>query len=95
MLAVEFDGPFGIGGLLGDMVYADKNPAVKVVWQSRQCTAKDLGAAFLLGEVVEFIEAKNEQEFESLLSKYKKGASTQGLIDMKSGLKLHSVKISS
>lgn len=89
MVAVEFDGPSGSGGAAVEMVYADKNPLCKAVWQSRGCNAKDLGTAFLAGETVEYIEAPDENEFKMLLKRFQRGVRSRGLIDIKSGLKLH------
>lgn len=94
MLAVEFDGPFGMGGIAGEMVYVDKHPKAQAVVRGRRMvSAKELGRNFLLGETVQYIEATNESVFFDLLSRYKRHSSTQGLIDMKSGLKLYDVKI--
>jgi hypothetical protein len=41
------------------------------------------------------IETTDEGKFKALLSKYKKSASTQGMIDIKSGLKLYNAMNSS
>ena len=93
MLAVEFDGPLA-NGFTGEMVYVDKNPKARAVVQGRRCSrAKQLGLNFLAGETVECIEATSEDAFFSLLSKYKRGSSTRGLIDIKSGLKLFDVRV--
>ncbi|OEU08011.1 hypothetical protein FRACYDRAFT_250231 [Fragilariopsis cylindrus CCMP1102] len=83
MLAVEFDGPYGSGGLVG------------CCQETQKCAggAKDLGTHFLMGETVKYIKTTDENSFFDLLQKYKRGASTQGLIDMKSGLRLYEVKI--
>ena len=93
MLAVEFDGPDGSGGLVGEMVYVDKDK--QAVVKRRKCAggAKDLGTNFLMGETVKYIETTDENSFFDLLKKYTRGASTHGLIDMKSGLRLYEVKI--
>ena len=95
MLAVEFDGPYGSGGIVGEMVYVDKDKQAQAVVKRRKCAggAKDLGTNFLMGETIEYIETTDENSFFDLLQKYKRGASTQGLIDMKSGLRLYEVKI--
>ena len=95
MLAVEFDGPYGSGGIVGEMVYVDKDKQAQAVVKRRKCAggAKDLGTNFLMGETVKYIETTDENSFFDLLQKYKRGASTQGLIDMKSGLRLYEVKI--
>jgi hypothetical protein len=94
MVALEFMGPVGNnGGVEADMVYADKNPMCQAVWQQRGCTPRDLGAAFLMGETIEFIETNDEGDFKNLLKKYQQDARTEGLIDIKSGLKLYNTKI--
>lgn len=93
MVAVEFMGPFQNGGATVDMVYADKNPQCQAVWQQRGCTPRDLGAAFLTGETIEFIETDDEGEFKSFLKHCQTAARTQGLIDIKSGLKLYNAQI--
>ena len=94
MLAVEFDGPYGSGGIVGEMVYVDKEQQAQAAVKRRKCAggAKDLGTNFLMGETIEYIKTTDENSFFDLLKKYKRGASTQGLIDMKSGLRLYEVK---
>uniref|UniRef100_A0A7S3VG69 Uncharacterized protein n=1 Tax=Chaetoceros debilis TaxID=122233 RepID=A0A7S3VG69_9STRA len=97
MVAVEFNGPCGHGGhgIDGDMVYVDKDPLARSVVQRRGCArATELGSNFLMGETVEYIETMNEGAFSNLLNKLKRFSSTQGYIDIKSGLPLHSVRIS-
>mmetsp|Transcript_61495 Transcript_61495/g.150519 ORF Transcript_61495/g.150519 Transcript_61495/m.150519 type:complete len:123 (-) Transcript_61495:664-1032(-) len=93
MVAIEFDGPYGQGGIDGEMVYADKNPACQAVWQGRGCTPRDLGANFLAGETIEFISADNENDFKILLKQCQRKMISRGLIDIKSGLKLHEGQI--
>ena len=94
MLAVEFDGPFDNGGVYGEMVYVDKNPQARAVVQQRGCaSAKELGKNFLTGETVEYIETTDESSFFNLLNRYRRGSSTQGHIDLHSGLRLYNVKI--
>ena len=97
MLAVEFNAPAQHGSsraISSDMVYVDKNPQARAVVRGRRCnSAKDLGTAFLRGETIEYIEATTENAFFDLLSRYKTGCGTKGLIDMGSGLKMHSVTL--
>jgi len=94
MVAIEFDGPYGAGGVYGEMVYVDKNRSALAVVRDRGCArAGELGRNFLMGETVEYIDTTNEDTFFKLLSTYKRGASTQGLIDVKSGLYLYQVQI--
>lgn len=89
MVAIEFDGPWGQGGICGEMVYADKNPACQAVWQNRGCTPRKLGENFLMGETIEFVSTDDENEFKIFLKKCQQGMKWGGLIDIKSGLKLH------
>mmetsp|Transcript_38235 Transcript_38235/g.68933 ORF Transcript_38235/g.68933 Transcript_38235/m.68933 type:complete len:223 (+) Transcript_38235:601-1269(+) len=97
MLAVEFNAPAQHGSsraISSDMVYVDKSPQARAVVRGRRCNnAKDLGTAFLRGETIEYIEATTENAFFDLLSRYKSGSETKGLIDMGSGLKMHSVTL--
>lgn len=93
MLAIEFDGPHGNGGVYGEMVFADKSASAQAVVRDRGCLrATELGRNFLAGETVQYIDTTNEVDFFSLLSKYESQA-WGGLIDVKSGLRLHIVKI--
>lgn len=71
VLAVEFDGPCGNRGFVGEMAFVDLNPACQAVVQQRGGNPKDLGAAFLGGETIEFIECNNEDDFKELLKDYK------------------------
>lgn len=94
MMAIEFDGPYGNGGIYGEMAYADRDPSAQAVVRGRNCQrATELGRNFLAGETIHHIDTTDEDLFFSLLSKYQRNTSTQGLIDMKSGLKLYSVQI--
>jgi hypothetical protein len=93
MFSIEFDGPLPDGGLYGEMAFVDKNPSAQAVAQQRRCTSTNLGEKFLAGETICYIET-NEALFFELLKVYKRGASTQELIDLKSGLKLYNVRIS-
>jgi hypothetical protein len=94
MIAIEYFGPSGNGGIIGDMVYVDKNPKARAVVQGRRCArATELGTNFLLGETVDYIEATNEDAFFTLLSRCKRHSSSEGLIDIKSGLKLYKTRI--
>ena len=95
MLAVEFNAPTSGGrAISADIVYVDKDPKAQAVVRGRGCRrAMELGEAFLRGETIEYIEAGSEDEFFALLSKYKRGSSTEYLIDMGSGLMMHSVTI--
>lgn len=86
MLAVEFYGPLPNRGIDGEMVFVDKP-----IGRNRK--AIDLGRIFLEGETIRYIKAKNENDFFRLLSKYKQGLSSKGLIDVKSGLPIYIVKI--
>lgn len=94
MMAVEFFGPYGNGGAEVEMVCVDRDPKARAVARSRQCSAKELGRMFLLGETTEYIEATDEGAFFSVLRKYQCNARSQGLIDMKSGLKLYKANVS-
>jgi hypothetical protein len=47
----------------------------------------------LAGETIQYIDTTNESDFFRLLSKYEQGLSTQGHIDLKSGLRLYDVTI--
>ena len=94
MLAVEFDGSHGAGDVCGEMVYLDKNPLAQAVVCKRGCQrATELGTNFLAGETIHYIDTTDEIEFFTLLLRYKRGLSTQGYIDLKSGLKLFNVII--
>lgn len=96
MLAIEFDGPHGNGGVYGEMVFADKGASTQAVVRDRGCQrATELGRNFLAGETVQYIDTTNEIDFFSLLSKYESQAKWGGHIDMKSGLRLHIVTIAS
>lgn len=94
VMAVEFFGPYGNGGASVEMVYVDRDPNARAVAKSRQCSAKELGRNFLLGETTEFIEATDEGAFFSVLRKYQQHAKSQGNIDLKSGLKLYKTRVS-
>ena len=77
MLAVEFMGPYGSGGVRVDMVYADKNPQAQAVWQQGgYARAKELGTAFLAEETVEYIETEGRYDLMVLLKIYQKSASS-------------------
>ena len=94
MIAIEFNGPYGNGGIQGDMVFADKSGSAQAVVRDRGCQrATELGRNFLAGETVQYIDTTHESDFFNLLSKYKMQARSQGYIDMKSGLRLYSVVI--
>lgn len=94
MIAVEFDGPHGDGGIYGEMVYVDKNPKALAVVRERGCQrATELGRNFLMGETIHYIDTTDENSFFNLLNMYKKCLSTQGYVDIKSGLKLFNVNI--
>lgn len=94
MLAVEFDGGHGVGGVFGEMVYVDKNPLAQAVVRERGCQrATELGRNFLAGETIDYIDTTDADSFFTLLKTYKRGLSTQGYIDIKSGLKLFNVII--
>ena len=94
MLAVEFDGGHGVGGVHGQMVYVDKNPLAQAVVRERGCErATELGRNFLAGETIYYIDTTDEDSFFTLLKMYKRRLSTQGYIDLKSGLKLFNVII--
>eukprot|EP00984_Skeletonema_dohrnii_P009028 scaffold3387_cov122-Skeletonema_dohrnii-CCMP3373.AAC.2 len=93
MLAIEFDGPHGNGGVYGEMVFADKCTSAQAVVRKRNCQrATELGRNFLAGETIQYIDT-TEIDFFSLLSKYKMQAKWEGLIDLKSGLRLYTVTI--
>ena len=94
MLAVEFDGPLGDGGVDGQMVFVDKDPSALTVVRERGCQrATELGRNFLAGETIHYVDTTDESSFFHLLRRYKQCLSTQGYIDLKSGLKLYDVKI--
>lgn len=93
MIAIEFDGPLGSGGVYGEMAFVDKTASVQALVRRRRCKATDLGKSFLAGETIHYIQTDPKQFFD-LLKRYKRGATTQGLIDLKSGLKLYNVRIS-
>ena len=94
MMAIEFDGPYGNGGIYGEMAYADRDPSAQAVVRGRNCQrATELGRNFLAGETIHYIDTTDEDLFFSILSEYQRKTSTQGLIDVKSGLKLYSVQI--
>lgn len=94
MLAIEFDGTHGNGGVYGEMVFADKCASAQAVVRDRGCQrATELGRNFLAGETVQYIDTANENDFFSLLSKYESQAKWGGLIDFKSGLRLNIVTI--
>ena len=94
MISIEFDGPYGNGGVYGVMVFADKCPTAQAVVRDRGCQrATELGRNFLAGETIQYIDTTNENVFFSLLSKYKMQARTQGHIDLKSGMRLYDVTI--
>lgn len=93
MIAIEFDGPLGSGGVYGEMAFVDKTSSVQALVRRRRCKAIDLGKSFLAGETIHYIQTDPKQFFD-LLKRYKRGATTQGLIDLKSGLKLYNVRIS-
>jgi len=87
-MAVEFYGPHATGGVYGEMIYVDRNPKVQAVVRGRNCQrATELGRNFLAGETIYYIDTTNERAFSSLLGKYQRELSTEGLIDVKSGLK--------
>mmetsp|Transcript_48936 Transcript_48936/g.59016 ORF Transcript_48936/g.59016 Transcript_48936/m.59016 type:complete len:222 (+) Transcript_48936:35-700(+) len=94
MMAIEFDSPHGNGGVNGEMVYADKDRKAQSVVRKRGCErATELGRNFLAGETTHYIDTTDEHIFFRLLDTYCQGKSTQGYIDMKSGLKLYNVRI--
>jgi hypothetical protein len=94
MLAIEFDGPYGNGGIEGEMVFVDNNTSAQAVVRERRChRATELGRNFLAGETIQYIDITNESDFFNLLSKYKLQARWEGLIDVKSGLRLYAVRI--
>ncbi|KAL7528016.1 hypothetical protein ACHAWF_004929 [Thalassiosira exigua] len=95
MLAVEFNGPARGGTAIeADMVFVDNDPSAQAVVRGRRCSsAKALGAAFLRGEEVEYLQAASEGAFFDLLARYWSGSKSEGLIDMGSGLKMHSVML--
>mmetsp|Transcript_23489 Transcript_23489/g.25908 ORF Transcript_23489/g.25908 Transcript_23489/m.25908 type:complete len:96 (-) Transcript_23489:344-631(-) len=93
-MAVEFYGPHATGGVYGEMIYVDRNPKVQAVVRGHNCQrATELGRNFLAGETIYYIDTTNERAFSSLLEKYQRELSTKGLIDVKSGLKLYTVRI--
>ncbi|KAL7495910.1 hypothetical protein ACHAWT_006717 [Skeletonema menzelii] len=94
MIAIEFDGPHGNGGVYGEMVFTDKCGSAQAVVRDRGCQrATELGRNFLAGETVQYIDTTHEIDFFNLLSKYKMQARSEGHIDIKSGLKLYSVAL--
>jgi hypothetical protein len=93
MLAIEFDGPYGNGGIEGEMVFVDRDTSAQAVVRRRRCRATELGRNFLAGETIQYIDITNEIEFFQILSKYKSQARWEGLSDMKSGLRLYAVRI--
>eukprot|EP00979_Chaetoceros_neogracilis_P004148 scaffold728_cov197-Chaetoceros_neogracile.AAC.2 len=94
MMSIEFDGPYGNGGIYGEMVYVDKDPSARAVVQQRGCArATELGRNFLSGETIEYIDTNEEDVFFKLLSQYKRRCSTKGHTDIKSGLRLYNVEI--
>lgn len=94
MISIEFDGPYGNGGVYGVMVFVDKCPTAQAVVRDRGCQrATELGRNFLAGETVQYTDTTNEADFFSLLSRYKMQARTQGHIDLKSGMRLYDVTI--
>ena len=84
MMAIEFDGPLQNGGIYGEMAYVFKGNSRSLVSQ---------GIKFLNGETFDHIKC-DENDFISLLSKYNKQARFTGQTDVKSGLRLYSVRIS-
>ncbi|KAL3926733.1 MAG: hypothetical protein SGBAC_013355 [Bacillariaceae sp.] len=94
MIAIEFDGAFGEGGVCGPMTFVDNGRKSQAVLKSRKCNhAKALGRNFLLGETVVYFDTVQESIFFDLLKKYKCRASYSGYIDAKSGLDLFQVSI--
>ncbi len=94
MIAIEFDGSHGNGGVYGQMAYVDRDPQAQAVVRRRGCQrATELGRNFLTGETIHYIDTTDERVFYRLLAKYQRGLSTKGLIDVKSGLKLYNVII--
>ncbi|CAJ1960400.1 unnamed protein product [Cylindrotheca closterium] len=97
MIAIEFDGPDGGGGICGEMTYVDNDKKAQAVVKGRGCVqARQLGRNFLSGESIIYYNTSQESVFFDLLMKYKRGASSSGggMIDMKSGLPLFEVTIS-
>lgn len=84
MMVIEFDGPLQNGGIEGEMGYVFKGNSRTLVSQ---------GKRFLNGETFDHITC-DENDFISLLSKYNKQARFTGQTDMRSGLRLYSVRIS-
>ncbi|GFH55448.1 hypothetical protein CTEN210_11924 [Chaetoceros tenuissimus] len=94
MFAIEYDGPHGSAGIYGEMVYVDKNPLALRVVRERGCQrANELGRNFLAGETIRYIDTTDEEAFFGLLMMYKQHLSTQGYIDVKSGLKLFNIQL--
>ena len=91
MLAVEFFGPRGEGEAEVEMVYTDDDRSAQtLIKQRKYSNAKEAGRNFLLGETTEYIEATTYGSFQSLLGRYQRRIrSKDGLIDMKSGLRLY------
>ncbi len=94
MIAIEFDGPHNGNGVYGEMAFVDKSRQAQAVVRDRGCArAGELGRNFLMGETIQYLDTTNEDAFFRLLSRYKLRCSTQGLIDVKSGLTLYNVTI--
>lgn len=94
MIAIEFDGPFNDTGVMGEMVFVDRDRRAQAVVRDRGCArAGELGRNFLTGETIKYIDTTNEDDFFRLLFRYKLNCSTQGYIDIKSGLRLFKIKI--
>ncbi|CAJ1960398.1 unnamed protein product [Cylindrotheca closterium] len=94
MIAIEFDGPVGQGGVCGEMTFVDNDKKAQAVVKGRECAeARELGRNFLAGEATVYYNTSQERVFFDLLQKYKRGASSKGLIDMKSGLPIFDVTI--
>ena len=94
MFAIEYDGPHGTSGIYGEMVYVDKNPLALRVVRERGCQrANELGRNFLAGETIRYVDTTDEEAFFGLLMMYKQHLSTQGYIDVKSGLKLFNIHL--
>ena len=94
MLAIEFDGPHGSGGVEAEMVFVDKEKSAQAVVRKRNCRrATELGRNFLTGETIQYIDTTSETDFFRLLSRYKVQARWGGNTDVKSGLRLYSAMI--
>eukprot|EP00594_Rhizosolenia_setigera_P017578 CAMPEP_0178975874 /NCGR_PEP_ID=MMETSP0789-20121207/23469_1 /TAXON_ID=3005 /ORGANISM="Rhizosolenia setigera, Strain CCMP 1694" /LENGTH=76 /DNA_ID=CAMNT_0020664797 /DNA_START=91 /DNA_END=317 /DNA_ORIENTATION=- len=72
MIAIEFDGPFNDTGVMGEMVFVDRDRRAQAVVRDRGCArAGELGRNFLTGETIKYIDTTNEDAFFRLLCRYK------------------------